>query len=114
MNLDEKTLQLIKGLDGIHRTGKLARFRGSSNLLKQAAGRPGVRAGSIAALLLAGATGVVVLIRKAREKGKAQTIASIHNAVARASKSHNLTNAEKLKVRATGTVAIAKIKRNVR
>lgn len=126
MNLNEETIvNMKKGLDGAYRSGKLANLRGSSNLVKRGWDRsknfakaawshPGVRAGSTISLLLLGAAGVAVLIRKAKTKGKKETIAHIRNAVARAGKSNNLTNSDKLKIRSIGNIAIAKIQKNVR
>lgn len=71
-------------------------------------GLKGVIAGSVAALLLAGGSGLAQLIRKGKDD-PAKTKASIKRVVARAEQSQQLTSTDKAKIRNNGKAVIAKL-----
>lgn len=74
----------------------------------------GFKAGSIAALLMLGGSGIAKLIAKARQNGKAETKQAIRSAVSRAQENNKLTNTQKNLIRTNGQAAIAKIDQAVK
>ena len=88
--------------------GGAMKMAGRGSGLLHGAGQ-GFRAGSIAALLIVGATGIAQLLGIARQKGADQTKQSIRAAVYNAQHNDKLTNTQKAAIKNNGQQAIAKI-----
>lgn len=71
----------------------------------------GFKAGTIASLLILGGAGIAQLIKRAKDKGAAETKQSIKRAMSNAQSSDKYTNTQKAAIRNNGEAAIAKIDR---